>query len=63
MAKFNQGDTAFIVESNRFIREVKVLKCAGGFCTIKFLDSSGGIKVREHRLFSTKEEAEGSIKK
>ena len=26
MAKFNQGDTAFIVESNRFIREGKIIK-------------------------------------
>ena len=62
MSKFNQGDTAFIVESHHFIREVKIIKCSGGMYTIKFIDSTGGIKVREHRLFSSKEEAESSIK-
>lgn len=28
---------------------------------IRFKDSGGGIKVKEHRLFATKEEAESSI--
>ena len=63
MSKFNQGDTAFIVENNRFIKEVKIIKYSGGMYTIKFIDSTGGIKVREHRLFSSKEEAKNSIKK
>lgn len=59
--KFNPGDTAFLVESNRIIREVRVLKFGGGFYTIRFADSDGGIKVKEHRLFSTKEETEESL--
>ena len=59
-AKYNPGDTAFIVESSRFIREVKVLKIAGGFATLRFTDSDGGIKLRESRLFPTKEAAEAS---
>lgn len=61
--KYNPGDAAFIVESSRFIREVKVVKFAGGLYTIKFTDSKGGIKVRENRLFSTKEDAEATIQK
>ena len=63
MAKQKAGDTAFIVESNRFIREVEIKSCAGGMYLIKFKDSGGGIKVKEHRLFSTKEDAEASIRK
>ena len=61
--KYNSGDTAFIVESNRIIREVKVLKVAGGFATLHFTDSDGGIKLRESRLFPTKEDAEASLPK
>lgn len=61
-AKFKAGDTAFIVESNRIIREVQIKSCAGGMYLIKFEDG-GGIKVKEHRLFSTKEEAEASLPK
>ena len=61
--KYKSGDTAFIVESSRVIREVKVLKVAGGFATLRFTDSDGGIKLRESRLFPTKEAAEASLPK
>ena len=63
VTKYNPGDTAFIVESSRFIREVRILKIAGGFATLRFADSDGGIKLRESRLFSTKEAAEYSLPK
>lgn len=59
--KYNPGETAFIVESSRFIREVTIVKFAGGLYTIRFKDSNGGIKVRENRLFATKIEAESTI--
>jgi hypothetical protein len=39
--RFVVGDTAFIVESNRFIKEVKVLSTAGGLYLIQFLDTGG----------------------
>ena len=61
--KYNPGDIAFIVESSRFIREVKVLKIAGGFATLRFADSDGGIKLRESRLYPTEEAAEASLPK
>ena len=61
--KYNPGDTAYIVESNRIIRAVKVLKVAGGFAALRFMDSDGGIKLRESRLFLTKEDAEASLPK
>ena len=63
MAKFNVGDTVYLVESNRMIREVLIVKYSGGFYTIRFNDSGGGIKVREHRLYASKEEAENAIEK
>ena len=48
------GDTAFIIESNRIIREVEIVRNTEGFYLIRFKDSGGGIKVRENRLFLTK---------
>lgn len=57
------GDTVFIVESNRFIREAEVRSCAGGMYLVKFKDSGGGIKLKEHRLFASKEDAEARITK
>ena len=63
MTKYNPGDTAFIVVCSRFIREVRILKNAGGFAALRLADSDGGIKLRESRLFPTKEAAESSLPK
>ncbi len=60
-SKYKTGDKAFIVESSRFIREVEIVKIAGGIVTLRFTDTNGGVKLRESRLFPTKEEAEASI--
>ena len=60
-AKYKPGDLAYIIESNRFIREVQVRSAAGGMYVIRFTDTGGGIKVKESRLFPSKEDAEQSI--
>ena len=62
-SKHNPGDTAYIVESGLFVREVEVLKVAGGFATLRFKDGDGGVRLRENRLFLTKEEAEAGMRK
>lgn len=62
-SKYNPGDTAYIVESGLFIREVKVVKVAGGFVTMRFTDGTGGVRLRESRLFPTKEDADAEIPK
>lgn len=61
MAKFNQGDKAYIIESTIFIKEVIVVKFAGGMYLIKYPNCSGGYKVRESRLYKTEDEARKSI--
>ena len=63
MNSYSPGDTAWIVESSLFIREVKILKITGGFATLRFADSDGGVRLRTGRLFPTKEAAEAHIKK
>lgn len=60
--KFEIGSMAYIVESNRIVREVKAVKRNGSFYIIRF-GTSGGIQVRSNRLFETAETAEASIAK
>lgn len=54
-------DIVYLVESNRYIREVQIIRCSGGLFLVRFTDTGGGIQVRENRLFVSKELAEQSI--
>lgn len=61
MKRFNEGDTVYFVASSIFVRKAKVVRNAGGFCTIIF-DGNGncgtsGTRVRESKLYRTEEEA------
>lgn len=60
--KFENGSTAYIVESNRIVREVTVVKRSGDFYTVRFA-TNGGIQVRGSRLFASQEDAEESLAK
>lgn len=53
-----RGDNAYIIESNRIIRLVRILNCSGNLYLIKFLDTGGAIRVHPDRLYSIKEIAE-----
>lgn len=55
--KYQIGQTVYLISSVNWIKEAKVLKYAAGFYTIKWTDSDGGTRVRESRLYATKEEA------
>ena len=57
-----RGDNAYIIESNRVIRPVRILNCAGGLYLIKLLDSEGAIRVHPDRLYTTREVAEERVK-
>lgn len=60
--KYNSGDVVYIVENGHFIRECVVIRYSSGLYMIRFTDSNGAIKLRESRLFSSKEEAKKSIR-
>ena len=61
-AGFKAGDKAYIVESNRIVRECTVVRPAENLIIIRF-ENGGGIQVNKNRLFATKEAAEESIPK
>ena len=51
VTKLEVGDKAFIIESNRIVREVIVLKRSRDFFTVRFVENtSGGIQLRASRL-------------
>ena len=56
--KYEPGDVAYIIENGTFVTPVVICKAHGGFCNVCFLDREGAIRIRESRLYDTKEEAE-----
>lgn len=64
MRKYNVGDIVFFISNGYHIREATVIR-AGEFCTIKFNDDEtpAGTRVRESKLFKTKQEAEIIVEK
>lgn len=61
--KYKAGDIAYIVENGLYIREVIIRMISGGFATLVFTDREGGTRLRESRLFPTRETAEASLPK
>ena len=55
---FKEGQVAYIVESNRLIKEVSIVKRMGDFYIVRFANSGGGIRIRGSRLFATMDQAE-----
>ena len=59
--KYQPGQKVFLTGGNtHLIKEAAVLKYTGGFYTIRF-ENGGGVKVRESRIYPTREEAEAVI--
>ena len=61
--KYRPGDIAYIVGNTRFIEIVEIMNVKYGLVTIHLLRTNSYIRVRENRLFSTKEAAEASLPK
>lgn len=53
---------AWILESNRIVREVEILKITRDFITVRVLNTETAMRLRKSRVFKTKEEAERLIK-
>lgn len=60
--KFKKGDTVYLIGNTHFIEEATVVMTVAGFVTIRFTERGGGTRVRESRLYSTREEAKAVIK-
>lgn len=65
MNKYDVNDIVFFISNGYHIREATVIRAGGGFCTIKFNDNEtpAGTRVRESKLFKTKQDAEVMVEK
>ncbi|MBQ4514068.1 MAG: hypothetical protein II969_13825 [Anaerolineaceae bacterium] len=60
--KYKQGETVYFTSSNGTVEEAAVVMTIAGFVTIRFTNRSWGDRVREDRLYRSREEAEAALK-
>ena len=61
--KYKQGDIVYYISDSGSVEEATYVMYIAGFETIRFSDGSGGTRIREYRLYSSREDAEAAIKK
>lgn len=59
---YKAGDKAYIIESNRIVRECTIVRGHGDLYIIRF-DNGGGIQINVHRLFGNREKVEANLPK
>lgn len=60
--EYEIGSKAFIIESNRILREVTIVRKNSDFYIVRF-DNNGSIQLRKSRSFPTREAAEQHFSK
>ena len=60
--KYKNGDRVYIVANNVNVQVFEVLSAQGNFYTLRNLETYGAIRLRENRLFETREEAEKALR-
>lgn len=60
--EYEIGSKAFIIESNRILREVTIVRKNSDFYIVRF-DNNGSIQLRKSRIFPTREAAEQHLSK
>lgn len=61
MSKFTVGQQVYFIESNRTIIPAVIKNIQNEFCLLKLINTSGGLRLRQSRLFASQEEAEQSL--
>lgn len=61
--KFAVGQHVFVISNNSFFMEMEIVRISGDFYTLRSVEHYGsGVRLKKHRLFATKEEAEAVMK-
>lgn len=61
--KYTVGQHVFIISNNSYVMEMEIVRIAGDFYTLRSTQNYGsGMRLKKHRLFATKEEAEAVLK-
>ena len=60
---YSVGQHVFIISNNSFVMEMVIVRISGDFYTLRSVENYGsGMRLKGHRLYVTKEEAEAVIK-
>lgn len=61
--KYTVGQHVFIISNNSYVIEMQIMRISGGFYTLRSVENYGsGMRLKGHRLYATKEEAENVMK-
>lgn len=60
MHSYQPGEIAYIIESNRYIMEGKILRRSGNLYIFRFIEG-GGTQVHAGRLYPTEEAAQNAL--
>lgn len=60
--KYSVGQHVFIISNNAYVMEMQIMRISGEFYTLRSVQNYGsGIRLKKHRLFASKEEAEATM--
>lgn len=62
MESLKTGQTVYLIESRRRVREAHVLRESGGLFTLRFTDTVGGIRLPADRLYPTLKAAQAALR-
>ena len=60
--KFRSGETVYLINESHVVEEATVVMTISGFVTVRFTEREWGERVRESRLYTTREEAEAAVR-
>ena len=61
--KYSVGQHVFIISNNSYVMEMQIVRISGDFYTLRSVENYGsGMRLKGHRLYATKEEAEAVMK-
>lgn len=61
--KYTVGQHVFIISNNSYVMEMEIIRISGDFYTLRSVANYGsGMRLKKHRLYATKEEAEAVMK-
>ena len=61
--KFSVGQHVFIISNNSYVMEMVILRITGEFYTLRSVNQGSGTRLKKHRLYATKEEAQKILDK
>ena len=59
--KYRAGEKVYLINEAHVVEEATVVMTISGFVTVRFTEREWGERVRENRLFRSRQEAESAL--